>query len=46
MNSWLVIYWNGRAMREKFFGDKESAIRFMENTNDNKATLWQQKEIV
>ena len=45
MNTWLVIYYNGRGNREKFFGSREEAIKFLESCKDNTATLWQ-KEII
>ena len=45
MNSYLVLYWNGRSMREKFFKSKEDAIYFLSQNTDDRATLWKQQEI-
>lgn len=42
----MVVYWNGRAMREKWFDNRESAIRFINKIDDDKATLWKQQEII
>lgn len=44
-NSYMVVYFNGRGIREKFFDSRERALQFINSIDDTKATLWREENI-
>ena len=43
--NYMVVYWNGRATREKYFVNRTEALELIHRIEDKKATLWV-KEII
>lgn len=44
MNKYMVRYWNGRGIREKYFTRLEDAKKFVRKNDDEKAEIWKKEE--